>query len=92
MYLITYKKRNGDIIYRKRNSLPGNIGDKTSMGWIIQDIQYQFGNKYYSFIDYKNISRKYYNKSHKLRIINKYIKKYGTSVALIVLIPLYLFK
>ena len=92
MYLITYQKRNGEVIYRKRNSLPGNIGDETSMGWIIQDIQYQFGNKYYNFIDYKHISRKYYNRNQKLRTINKYIKKYGTSVALIILVPLYLFK
>lgn len=92
VYLITYQKKNGELLHRKRNSLPGNIGDETSMGWIIQDIQYQFGNKYYNFIDYKKISRKYFSKTHKIRTINNYIKKYGTSVALIILIPLYLFK
>lgn len=92
MYQITYKKRNGEIFYRIRNSLPGKIGEETSMGWIIQNIQYYFNGNYYDFVDYKKITRQYYKATHKIRTINKYIKKYGTSVALIILISLYLFK
>ena len=92
MYLITYKKRSGELIYRKRNTLPGSIGQETSMGWIIENIEYLFGNKYYSLKDYqllmeKRNVKKYY--SNKLEI---FFKKYSTILTLILLIILALIK
>ena len=92
MYLITYKKRSGELIYRKRNTLPGYIGQETSMGWIIENIEYLFGNKYYSLKDYqllmeKRNVKKYY--SNKLEI---FFKKYSTILTLILLIILALIK
>lgn len=92
MYLITYKKRSGELIYRKRNTLPGYIGQETSMGWIIENIEYLFGNKYYSLKDYqllmeKRNVKKYY--SNKLEI---FFKKYSTILTIILLIILALIK
>jgi len=92
VYLITYQKKNGDIIYRERATLPGIVGSETSMGWIIQDIKYQFNNKYYDYVDYKNISKKYYAKRHIFRQAIQYVKRYSATVIIIVLVPLYLFK
>lgn len=92
MYLITYKKRSGELIYRKRNTLPGYIGQETSMGWIIENIEYLFGNKYYSLKEYqllmeKRNLKKYY--SNKFELL---YRKYGTILTLILLIILALIK
>lgn len=58
MYLVIYEKRNGDIIKRKRFSLPGHtIGEYTSMGWKIIDILWFYDGEYYSFPDYCRIKR-----------------------------------
>lgn len=92
MYLVTYEKKNGDIIYRTRNSIPGYIGDITSMGWIIKNIQYNFKGKYYDFREYKKISQRHYKINHILKALNRYIKKYGFNAILMILIILYLFK
>lgn len=92
MYQITYQKRNGELIYRTRNSLPGRIGDETSMGWIITNIQREFKGNYYNLRDYRIVSQKYYKKHHMYIRISKYIKKYSSSFALIIFIVLYLMK
>lgn len=45
---VTYQKRDGSIIQRIRNTaLPYKIGDETSMGWIVLNIEYEYNNKYY---------------------------------------------
>lgn len=90
MYQITYQKRNGEVFYRIRNTIPGAIGDETSMGWIILDIKYLFKKDYYSFVEYKQLMRKqrYYNSI--IRNVSNSIKKYGTTITLAIIIPLYL--
>ena len=45
---ITYQKSNGCIIKRLRSTPLGcKIGDTTSMGWKVLNIEYQYKNKYY---------------------------------------------
>lgn len=93
MYKITYQKRNGEIIDRIRNTLPAkNIGEETSMGWIIVDIKYFIKDDYYSFRDYKQLLHKQTRYNHIHRNIKLYLKKYSTILTLIIFVPLYLIK
>ena len=40
---ITYQKRDGNIIQRYRNTvLPYKIGEETSMGWKVLNIEYEY--------------------------------------------------
>lgn len=53
MIQVTYQKRDGSIIYRLRNSIPPyRIGESTSMGWTVMNIEYQYKDKFYSEFDY----------------------------------------
>lgn len=65
IYKIIYKKANGEIIERERTTLPiQKIGEDTSMGWRILDIQYYFLHKWYSITEYnayKKAKRLYYD-------------------------------
>ena len=64
---ITYQKRNGCIFQRLRNtSLPYKIGDSTSMGWTVLNIEYEYKGKYYPEYQYNMLI--YKNKQ-------KYMKK-----------------
>lgn len=64
---ITYQKRDGCIIQRLRNTmLPYKIGEITSMGWKVLNIEYLYNNKYYPEFEYYSIMHN--NKQ-------KYIKK-----------------
>lgn len=93
MYQITYKKKNGEVFYRIRDSLPTQtIGEETSMGWLILDVKYLFNSKYYSFIEYKKLLNKRRKYNHIIRQTNQFMKQYATTLFLIILIPLYLFK
>lgn len=92
MYQITYKKRNGEVFYRYRSSLPGYIGDETSMGWIILDIKQQFKNKYYAFDEYYQKYRKRRKLIQNYIKIRRFLKNYATTLSLIILIPLYFLK
>lgn len=92
MFLVTYRKRNGELIYRKRMSIPGKIGSKTSMGWKIENIQQELNGKYYSFRDYSFELRKQIVFNHYKIKVKNFFKKYSTTLALIILIPLYLIK
>ena len=48
MMQITYQKSNGCIIQRQRNTtLPYKIGETTSMGWKVLNIEYEYNNKFY---------------------------------------------
>lgn len=91
-YLITYKKRSGELIYRKRTTLPGYIGQETSMGWIIENIEYGYGNKYYSLKEYQLLMDKKNLQKHYSSKIDIFFRKYGTLIALILLIVLTLIK
>lgn len=93
MYKITYQKRNGEVFDRIRATLPVNsIGDETSMGWTILNIQFGLGSKYYNLREYQIKNRKQIKKYRIYKTINRFLKRYSTTFALIILIPLYLFK
>lgn len=56
---ITYQKSNGNIIQRLRKTeLPYKIGDTTSMGWKVLNIEYQHNNNYYSKNEYNSLIQK----------------------------------
>lgn len=46
---ITYQKRDGSIIKRYRNTtLPYKVGETTSMGWKVLNIEYEYNGEYYT--------------------------------------------
>ena len=93
MYKITYRKKNGEVFDRIRSSMPiQNIGEETSMGWTILDIKYQFNDNYYSFEEYKDKMRKQRKLNQIDRTISRFVKKYSTSMALIILVPFLILK
>ena len=48
MIQITYQKKDGDIMKKLRKTMiPYKIGDTTSMGWKVLNIEYEFDNNYY---------------------------------------------
>lgn len=52
-YMVLYRKQNGELITRYRSTmLDYNKGERTSMGWIVEDIKYLWQGKYYSSEDY----------------------------------------
>lgn len=56
MLQITYQKRNGNIIKRLRKTLlPYKIGETTSMGWKVLNIEYEYNNKYYTHSEYNRL-------------------------------------
>ena len=56
---ITYQKRDGNIIQRYRNTvLPYKIGEETSMGWKVLNIEYEYKNKYYPEYEYNMLIHK----------------------------------
>lgn len=59
MLLVTYQKENGCIIQRQRKTmLPYKIGERTSMGWIVLNIEYQYKDKYYPEYKYHMLIQK----------------------------------
>lgn len=69
---ITYQKRDGSIMQKFRNTmLPYKIGDTTSMGWKVLNIEYEYKNKYYP--EYKYNMLIYKNKQRYIK--KKQIKK-----------------
>ena len=68
---ITYQKKDGCIIQRLRNTmLPYRIGDTTSMGWKVLNIEYEYKNKFYSYYKYLYLI----NKSRQRYLLMKHIK------------------
>lgn len=56
MLQITYQKKDGCIFQRYRNtSLPYKIGDITSMGWKVLNIEYEYHNKYYTESEFNKL-------------------------------------
>lgn len=56
---ITYQKKNGNIIHKFRNTpLPYGIGDITSMGWKVLNIEYEYKGEYYPGYKFDMIIRK----------------------------------
>lgn len=56
MIQITYQKRNGSIIQRLRKTAPPyKIGDTTSMGWNVLNIEYEYKKNYYTYFEYNRL-------------------------------------
>ena len=56
MMQITYQKRDGTVMKRLRNTmLPYSVGDTTSMGWKVINIEYEYKNKYYPEYEFRNL-------------------------------------
>ena len=74
---ITYQKRDGSIMQKFRNTmLPYKIGDSTSMGWKVLNIEYEYKGKYYpeyqyNMLIYKNKQRYMKRKQFKEQCISK---------------------
>lgn len=50
---VTYQKRDGSIIHRIRSTaLNYKIGDTTSMGWKVLNIEYRYKDEFYSLYNY----------------------------------------
>ena len=57
--LVTYQKGDGSIFQRIRNTaLPYKIGEITSMGWKVLNIEYRHNDRYYSEHQYNKIIQK----------------------------------
>lgn len=85
MYKVIYKKENGDLIERIRNTIPDTkIGETTGMGWLVVDILYSFKNGYYNSSDYHSLMSKQRKINHFQRDILSFAKKYK-DVAIIIL-------
>lgn len=93
MFRITYQKRNGEVFYRIRQTIPNcGIGKKTSMGWKVLNAEQKYKNKYYSISESNKLYKKQFRINRfKLNTI-KFIKKYATTILLFAMIPLYFFK
>lgn len=76
--LVTYQKRNGDIIQRTvRNYPPYRVGETTCMGWKLLDIKQYYKGKYYSQMEYDRLIDKDYKKMKKqIQFRKKFILLY----------------
>lgn len=93
MYQITYKKQNGVVFNRIRNTLPvQTVGEVTSMGWIILDIKKNLNGKYYSHHEYYTLLNKKNTHYKTIKNIKKYIKKYALYILYVPLITMYFIK
>lgn len=76
MFKITYQKANGEIFDRIRDTLPNySIGEMTSMGWKLLNIQWRYKDKYYSYADYSYLVRKRIERHHIFLKIKKGIRQ-----------------
>lgn len=76
MIQVTYQKKDGTILNRIRNtSLNYNIGDITSMGWKILDIEYNYNGKYYSKYDYDKMMMNDKKKKQRIKRLKFNFKK-----------------
>ena len=81
MYKITYQKSNGEIFDRIRNTLPiHSVGETTSMGWKILNIQWKYNKKFYSYADYNYLVKKEIERHHIYlkfkKAFNNFLKQY----------------
>lgn len=81
MLLVTYQKENGCIIKRKRKTmLPYKVGQETSMGWKVLNIEYEYDNKYYQEYEYNMLiykrKQKCILKQQKAEIFKQHLKAF----------------
>lgn len=78
---ITYQKKDGSVMQRFRNTtLPYKIGDETSMGWKVLNIEYEYNNKYYPEYKYNIIKQKrkkaYFKRKKTIELCTKELKTF----------------
>lgn len=73
---ITYKKSNGETILRPRKSDGGlKIGEKTSMGWTVINIHYEYNGNYYTYKDYRRVFIKNHKETRRNKLIEYTIRQ-----------------
>lgn len=100
MIKVTYKKANGEIFSRKRNTFFSyKIGDITPIGWEILSIEYKFKDKYYNKSDYDYLLEKSFRKDKKkieikqrINLLYKYVNHFFLSIFMIKAIEIWLLK
>ena len=76
MLQITYQKRNGIVFKRLRDTTPPyRVGEETSMGWKILNIEYEYNNKFYPSYEYYKLIEKNKQKIIKRIQLKKKCKK-----------------
>ena len=55
---VSWQKQNGEVITRTVNWGNYRVGDTNSYKWIIIDIKYLYGKKFYSYDDYQKKTRR----------------------------------
>lgn len=80
MTLITYQKKDGSILKRYRSTeLPYKIGEKTSMGWLVLNVEYEYNNKFYDKHQYNLLLHKKKQMCIKRKLVRElYIKEFKT--------------
>lgn len=81
MIQVTYQKNDGTIIQRYRKTeLPYKIGEETSMGWIVLNIEYEYKNNYYPEYEYNMLinkkKQKYILKKQKTEELMQHLKAF----------------
>lgn len=76
-YIITYQKRNGEILLRPRKTLYDlSIGKETSMGWKVLDIHEEYEGNWLHHEDIRRFTRqKAYKQPLKKRILRAIVRK-----------------
>lgn len=73
---VTYQKRDGSIMQKLRNTTPPyEVGETTSMGWKVLNIEYEYRGKYYDYYDYSMMIYKNKQKAIKKREIKEFCFK-----------------
>lgn len=91
MIQITYQKNDGCIFQKHRNTiLPYKIGDTTSMGWKVLNIEYEYNNKYYPEYEYNVLvykNRQISNKKKQIiELCKKEIKNFSYCIVVVLVI------
>ena len=92
MIQITYQKRNGNILQRLRKTmLPYRIGDTTSMGWKVLNIEYEYNQKFYTYYEYNKLIHKKKQRYIKRKQFERICKKTITLLYYIITIIIILY-
>ena len=73
--VVTYKKKNGELVMRPYGLTFKNVGDITSMGWEVVDIHYYYEGNYYCLQDFTMVYRKGKQALDKPKLKKRIVKK-----------------
>lgn len=75
-YLVIYRKDNNVYLYRTLRSYfsENKIGERTSAGWFIVDVQQFYNGRYYNFREYTDKINKDFEKKQKREKIERIVK------------------